>query len=244
MSTAPEILRVSPLHFLITAGPTREPIDPVRYISNRSSGKMGYAIAIAAADRGHLVQLVSGPVSLQPIRHPRVETVNVETAREMYLAVAARLREAQVAVMAAAVSDYRPRTAADRKIKKSGRDELVIELEKTDDILGSARSPLGFEGVLVGFAAETDRVAEYAREKLERKKCDLVVANDVSRRDIGFDAEDNELSLFFADGETAFLPKASKPELAFRLIELMEALVRSKGAADKPEDERELPDHC
>lgn len=212
------------LSFLITAGPTREPIDPVRYISNRSSGKMGYALATAAAERGHLVSLVSGPVSLPPPSHPGVTTLPVETAREMYQAVAARISQAQVAVMAAAVSDYRPRFVSPQKTKKSRLEQLHLELERTEDILGSARSPLGFQGLLVGFAAETERLEEYARDKLQRKRCDLIVANDVSRQDIGFDSADNEAVLFFADGSTRTLSKAPKTEVAALLIEIIELL--------------------
>jgi len=212
------------LHLLITAGPTREPIDPVRFISNRSSGKMGYAIAAAAAERGHRITLVTGPVALETIAHPYVETVRVETASEMYRAVAERLPQVQVAVMTAAVSDYRPKSVAPQKIKKSDQAPLVLELEETEDILGSARSRLGFDGLLVGFAAETERLEQHARAKLERKACDLLVANDVSRRDIGFDVGENEIALFFADGTSQMLPKAPKPELASRLIDAIERL--------------------
>lgn len=218
------------LAFLITAGPTREPIDPVRYLSNRSSGKMGYAIAAAAAARGHRVHLVSGPVSLEPIRHPAVQTTLVETAREMYQAVATGLKAVQVAVMSAAVADYRPIRIAPHKLKKTGREQLTLDLERTEDILGSARQPLGFQGLLVGFAAETEHLEQYARDKLLRKRCDLVVANDVSRSDIGFNADENELLLVFRDGATRRLPKAPKPELASLLIEVIEGLATS--AAD------------
>lgn len=219
------------LQFLLTAGPTREPIDPVRFISNRSSGRMGYSLAMAAAERGHRVLLVSGPVCLAPILHPGVKTIRVETARQMYEAVAETLNQVQIAVMTAAVADYRPRFVAVQKIKKTGLDSLVIELEKTDDILGSARSPLGFQGVLVGFAAETERLEEHAREKLKRKECDLIVANDVSRGDIGFDAGENEVGLFFTSGERQLLPKLTKVELASRLIEVIEALAAAKDSA-------------
>lgn len=219
-----------PLHFLITAGPTREPIDPVRYLSNRSSGKMGYALAAAAAARGHPVVLVSGPVSLAPVHHPAVAIVRVGTAEEMYQAVAAKIQQAQVVVMAAAVADYRPVRMAPQKLKKTGQPHLTLDLERTEDILGSARHPLGFRGLLVGFAAETERLEESARDKLARKSCDLVVANDVSRSDIGFEADSNELLLVFRGGEVRRLPKASKTELASHLIEVIEGLAIS--AAD------------
>jgi len=219
---------MSPLKILITAGPTREPIDPVRYISNRSSGKMGYAIAEAAAEAGHEVELISGPVHLAPPASPLVTITRVETAQEMFEAVEERIGTVQAAILTAAVADYRPVEVSEQKIKKTQQEAPVIRLEKTADILGSCRQVFGFKGVLIGFAAETQKVVEYARDKLDRKECDLIVANDVSRTDIGFDSNANEILLVSAEGERP-LPKASKSELARQLIDVMEGLAEAKG---------------
>ncbi|MFT5465646.1 MAG: phosphopantothenoylcysteine synthetase/decarboxylase [Verrucomicrobiales bacterium] len=214
------------MKFLITAGPTREPIDPVRFLSNRSSGKFGYAIASAAAEAGHEVVLISGPVAIPAPIQPHVRVITVETTRQMYEAVEARIREMDVAIMTAAVADYRPTHFEPNKIKKTQNANPVIHLEKTEDILGSARETMGFGGVLVGFAAETERLAEYATDKLERKRCDLIVANDVSRKDIGFDSDLNEISLFFAGGKSQLLPRRSKAELAVELVEIIGKIKR------------------
>jgi phosphopantothenoylcysteine decarboxylase/phosphopantothenate--cysteine ligase len=201
-------------HVLVTAGPTREPIDPVRFLSNRSSGRMGYAIAAAARQRGAAVMLVSGPVSLPaPFG---VELVRVETAAEMAEATLERAEAASVVVKAAAVADYRPVAIASRKIKK-GADTQVIELEKTVDILSALAAEKG-DRVLVGFAAETEDLVAHARQKLERKGVDLVVANDVSRGDAGFDADDNAATLVWHGGELE-LPLMSKAALADRILD-------------------------
>ena len=213
------------MHFLITAGPTREPIDPVRYLSNRSSGKMGYALAEAARAAGHSVTLISGPVVIAPPEG--LTPILVETAQEMYEAVAPRLSGADIAIFCAAVADYRVASLAAEKIKKS-EDELTLRLVKNPDILGSARTIFGFTGFLVGFAAETNDLAVHARDKLRRKKCDLIVANDVSRRETGFDVDLNEISLFFPDGTREDLPMASKRALAGQLIERIIALLPRK----------------
>lgn len=205
------------MKLLVTAGPTREPIDPVRYLTNRSSGKMGYAIADAAAHAGHCVLLISGPTTLDV--PAGVDFILVETASEMFSAVAAHLPRMDAAVFAAAVADYTPATPAAQKIKKSG-DPLSLELIKTKDILGSARGELGFTGFLVGFAAETENVESNARLKLAAKGCDLIVANDVSRSDIGFDAQENEALLVFADRTEPF-PKAPKHNLAIRIVSML-----------------------
>ena len=165
------------MNILVTAGSTREPIDPVRYLTNRSSGKMGYALANAGAQLGHRVTLISGPTNLDiPIN---VDYVPVETAQEMFEATSIHIARADAAIFSAAVADYRPATFAENKIRKS-EDHLTIELVRNADILGSARSEFHYEGVLVGFAAETENLEEHAREKLRHKSCDLVVANDVS----------------------------------------------------------------
>ncbi|MEP2775228.1 MAG: phosphopantothenoylcysteine decarboxylase [Luteolibacter sp.] len=207
------------MNILITAGPTREPLDPVRYLTNRSSGKMGYAIAGAAVHEGHRVLLISGPTSIDV--PDGVDFLPVETAAEMYEAVSNHIGRMDAAVFAAAVADYTPAEVAGEKIKKTG-DTLILELVKTRDILGSARGAMDFKGFLVGFAAETEKLEENARAKLQRKGCDLVVANDVSRPDIGFDSEDNEALLVFPDRTEPF-PKASKYELAMHLVGLAEA---------------------
>lgn len=203
------------MKFLITAGPTREPIDPVRYLTNRSSGRMGYALAGAARHEGHEVVLVSGPTQLDV--PAGVDFVQVETAQQMYEAVRDLLRGVDVAILCAAVADYRPVVCGTQKMKK-GAERMVLELEKTPDILGSMRSVFGFEGKLVGFAAETNDVIAYAQDKLQRKKCDFVVANDVSRSDIGFDTRENEVTLVFPN-HLVPLEKDTKEQIALRIIE-------------------------
>ncbi|TDU66207.1 phosphopantothenate-cysteine ligase/phosphopantothenoylcysteine decarboxylase/phosphopantothenate--cysteine ligase [Prosthecobacter fusiformis] len=203
------------MKILITAGPTREPLDPVRYLTNRSSGKMGYALAEAARDKGHEVTLISGPVVLAAPEG--VSLIKVETAREMYEAVRDRMEGQNIAIFSAAVADYRPAAIAEQKIKKTG-ETLTLTLEKTEDILGSARRVFGFTGFLVGFAAETERLLEHAHDKLVRKGCDLVIANDVSRAGIGFDSAENEVTLCLPDASPFPLPRQSKAVLARELI--------------------------
>lgn len=203
------------MKFLVTAGATREPLDPVRYLTNRSSGRMGYALAGAARHEGHDVLLISGPTTLDV--PPGVDFIQVETAQQMYDAVRDMLPGVDVAILCAAVADYRPVAVSEQKIKKSA-DRVVLELEKTPDILGSMRSVFGFEGKLIGFAAETQDVEAYARGKLERKQCDMIVANDVSRADIGFDSRENEVLLVYPD-HTIALEKDTKERIALRIIE-------------------------
>jgi phosphopantothenoylcysteine synthetase/decarboxylase len=209
------------MRFLITAGPTREPIDPVRYLSNRSSGRMGYALAAAALAKEHEVVLVSGPVSIPAPEGATI--VRVETAQQMYDAVAAAIPGTDAAIFCAAVADYRVAEIAGEKIKKTG-ETLTLTLVKTPDILGSARSVFGFTGLLVGFAAETEKLAEHAIDKLRRKGCDLLVANDVSRPDIAFDRDENEVELFYRDGRHETLARASKREIAEGLVARVEEL--------------------
>lgn len=205
------------MRILITAGPTREAIDPVRYISNQSSGKMGYALAEAAEKAGHEVILVSGPVNLAP--PAGVETIAVKSSHEMFEAVRDRIGDSvDAAIFCAAVADYRPKNIAAEKIKKNS-DSMTLEMEKTEDILGSARSVFGFKGTLVGFAAETHDLEKHAVEKMQQKGCDLLVANDVSRKDIGFDRDENEVRLFFADGRDERIPMQSKADLGVALIQ-------------------------
>ena len=203
---------------LVTAGPTREPIDPVRYISNRSSGKMGYAIADAARRRGATVTLVSGPTSL-PLPSG-VDVARITTAAEMYEAVMHHAAQNQVVIKAAAVADFAPVSPAADKIKKNDRDELTLTLKKTPDILQSLAGvkPRPF---VVAFAAETNSVEQNAKEKLERKNADLIVANDVSDASIGFDSDQNEVLVIARDGSTTHLQKAPKFVIANRILDLV-----------------------
>jgi phosphopantothenoylcysteine decarboxylase/phosphopantothenate--cysteine ligase len=208
-------------HVLVTAGPTHEPIDPVRYVANRSSGKQGYAIAAAAADAGARVTLVSGPVNLPT--PPGVERVDVETAREMAAAVDAAL-PVDVAVMVAAVADWRPASTAEQKIKKRGTAPAPLDLTENPDILaglatGARRPPL-----LIGFAAETQDVIRHAQEKRARKTVDWIVANDVSGDVMGGDANTVHI---VREGDVISLPKMPKDEVARALVErIADALAR------------------
>lgn len=201
---------------LITAGPTQEAIDPVRYLTNRSSGKMGYALAKAAARRGDRVILISGPTNLDIPEN--VDFIPVESAEDMYHTVEKYISRSDIAIFAAAVADYRPANLEKQKIKKDS-DTLTLELIKTKDILGSVRKIFNYTGTLVGFAAETNNVEENARKKLEKKGCDFLVANDVSRKDIGFDSNENEVFVLTKNGRQD-LPKDSKEHLAEHLIKI------------------------
>jgi len=213
------------MRFLITAGPTREPIDPVRYITNRSSGKMGYALAAAAREAGHTVTLISGPTNLQ--QPAGVNFVPVETARQMFDAVAGVIKAHEVAIFSAAVADYRPAEVATEKIKKA-EDHIALAMEKTADILGSARIQFGFDGFLVGFAAETQNLLQEAQTKLRRKACDMVVANDVSKPGTGFDSDENEVTLCLPGGKAVPLPRKSKTELAKEIVRFIEERVAAQ----------------
>ena len=203
------------LRTVITAGPTREPIDPVRYITNRSSGKMGFALAAAARQAGADVVLVSGPVSLPT--PPGVERVDIETAQEMYDAVHARIADTDLFIACAAVSDYRPRAPSDRKIKRSD-GELTLELTCSLDTLTSV-AKLANGPFTVGFAAETEDVSRHAREKLIRKGLDMIAANQVGP-DCGFDRETNSLTVLWK-GDEVQLDQTTKPILARRLVEII-----------------------
>ncbi|MGA8410059.1 MAG: bifunctional phosphopantothenoylcysteine decarboxylase/phosphopantothenate--cysteine ligase CoaBC [Candidatus Acidiferrales bacterium] len=200
---------------LVSAGPTCEDIDPVRFLTNRSSGKMGYALAEAAQRRGAHVILVSGPTELKIPEG--VDWVPVRATEQMHGSVLERAREANVAIMAAAVSDYRPAAAQDTKIKR-GSGGFTLELEPTPDILAELGREKG-NRVLVGFAAETDRVAENARGKLARKGADMIVANDVTQEGAGFDTDTNIVTLYLRDGREVPLPKMSKLEVADRILD-------------------------
>jgi len=200
---------------LVSAGPTCEDLDPVRFLTNRSSGKMGYAVAEAAAKRGAKVILVSGPVNLES--SAGIERIDVRTAEEMRRAVVEQFADASIAVLAAAVADYRPAQPHFEKIKK-GSAPLTISLEPTPDILAEVAKNKGSR-VVVGFAAETDHVAENARKKLASKNADLIVANDVTAEDAGFDRDTNVVTLFSRDGRDLALPKMPKSEVAQRILD-------------------------
>jgi phosphopantothenoylcysteine decarboxylase/phosphopantothenate--cysteine ligase len=200
---------------LVTAGPTCEDLDPVRYLTNRSSGKMGYAVAEAAALRGARVLLVSGPT---PLDTPAgVERLDVRSAEEMRRAVTERFPECSIAILAAAVADYRPVEKFDQKIKRN-KEPLTLSLEPTPDILASVAQSKG-ERLVVGFAAETERVAENARKKLTAKNADLIVANDVTAEGAGFDHDTNVVTLFARDGRDLPLPRMTKSEVAQRILD-------------------------
>ncbi|MEO8216029.1 MAG: bifunctional phosphopantothenoylcysteine decarboxylase/phosphopantothenate--cysteine ligase CoaBC [Acidobacteriota bacterium] len=204
------------LHILVTAGPTREPIDPVRYLSNRSSGKMGYALAEGARRRGATVTLISGPTSLTA--SAGIEVVPVTTAREMHEAVMVRLPGQQVILKAAAVADFTPTEVAGNKIKKNGTNELRLTLQPTTDIL-SAIAGVDPHPFIVAFAAETSDVEAYAREKLLRKQADMIVANDVSDATIGFDSDENQVTIIGRDGTISHVARASKRIVAERILD-------------------------
>lgn len=202
---------------VITAGPTREAIDPVRYISNHSSGKMGYALAQAAVDAGAHTVLISGPTAL--VAPQRAHAVAVISAEEMYEQSLQYGRDCDVFIAAAAVADFRPQQNLQQKLKKGKSDTMTLELVKNPDIVAAvaALTPKPFT---VGFSAETEQLVTFARDKLQRKKLDMVVANDVSQQDIGFNSEDNAVTLIFATGETT-ITQRSKQQLARDLVEVI-----------------------
>ena len=200
---------------LVTAGPTQEPIDPVRYVTNRSSGKMGYAIAEAAASRGARVILVSGPVNIPAPRG--VEVVPVRTAREMLDAVLARFEASSIIIKSAAVADYTVAAPAPHKMKKTSV-RLSLDLDPTTDILAELGRRKG-DRLLIGFAAETQDLIGYARKKLAAKNCDMMVANLVNQEGTGFESDLNEITLVLKTGENIALPKAPKRELADRIFD-------------------------
>jgi len=203
--------------FLVTAGPTREPLDPVRYLSNRSSGKMGYAIAAAALEEKHEVVLVSGPVAIAAPSGAKV--VPVTTGEEMFAAMSARLADCDVLVMCAAVCDYKPSHCASQKIPKQ-RGEFFLPLIPTRDILASLTS-LPHDCFVVGFAAETQELEKNAARKLLEKKCDLLVANEVGRADLGMEADENEVVIFSPNDPPKRLPRGKKIELARQLLKII-----------------------
>jgi phosphopantothenoylcysteine decarboxylase/phosphopantothenate--cysteine ligase len=217
---------------LVSAGPTYEDVDPVRYIGNRSSGRMGYALAAEAARRGAEVILVTGPTALDT---PAVrEVVKVRSAAEMHQAVLSRAADMDVVVMAAAVADYTPADRAAQKVPKGG-ETLTLLLKRTPDILGDLgqrRVATGGGPVLVGFAAETENVVANASAKREKKHADLIVANDVSRSDAGFDVDTNAVTIVGADGAEA-LPLQSKSRVAAEILDRVEKLLSVRGVVGR-----------
>ena len=205
---------------MITAGPTQEPLDPVRYITNRSSGKMGYALADAAAARGARVILVSGPVSLTPPHG--VETLRVTTALEMRAAVLDHLAESTIIIKSAAVADYHVAQVPTQKVKKTAA-KVSIDLDPTPDILAECGQRKG-DRILIGFAAETQNMVEEARRKLLSKNCDMVVGNLVSQQGIGFESDQNEVTLVLRTGEVEKIPQAPKRVIADRILDQVQRL--------------------
>ncbi|MGH9862368.1 MAG: bifunctional phosphopantothenoylcysteine decarboxylase/phosphopantothenate--cysteine ligase CoaBC [Candidatus Acidiferrales bacterium] len=210
---------------LVTAGPTVADLDPVRFLSNRSSGRMGYAVAEAARRRGARVILVSGPTALEP--PPVAQLEPVRTTEEMRAALKKHLPQASVVVKAAAVADFRPIRAAKEKIKR-GSGRLTLELEPTDDLLADVTAAPG-RRLVVGFAAESENVVENARAKLRTKKLDIVVANDITQNGAGFDAETNIVTILTRDGQEIALPKLSKLAVAHRILDEVVRLQAARG---------------
>ena len=205
---------------LITAGPTQEPLDPVRFMSNRSSGKMGYALADAAVARGARVILVSGPVSLSPPYG--VETIRVTTALEMRDVVMERLAESTIIIKSAAVADYHVASVPSQKVKKTAA-KVSIDLDPTPDILAECGQKKG-DRILIGFAAETQNMVEEAKRKMKSKNCDMVVGNLVSQQGIGFESDQNEVTLVLRTGEVERIAQAPKREIADRILDRVQRL--------------------
>ncbi len=205
------------MRFVVTAGPTREAIDPVRFVSNRSSGKMGYAIAEAASAAGHSVTLISGPATVAP--PDGAEFVSIITSDELHDAVHRAAPECDVLVMCAAVSDYKPATVARQKMKKR-KTPFALELVPTHDILASLPR-VNREFLVVGFAAETHDLELNARKKLREKNCDMIVANDVSKTDSGLESDENEVTIFFRNGESKKISRTSKKIIARELVKII-----------------------
>jgi phosphopantothenoylcysteine decarboxylase/phosphopantothenate--cysteine ligase len=206
---------------LVTAGPTREEIDPVRFLSNYSSGRMGYAIACAARNRGARVVLISGPVNLP--EPGGIETIQVISAQQMYQAVMAKAGQADLIIKAAAVADFRPVARGDQKIKKGGAETTSVELQRNPDILAELGRQKGSR-ILIGFAAETEELLKHALEKLKGKNLDMIVANDVTQEGAGFDSDTNIVRFLMADGKVEELPKMTKAEVAEILLDRATAL--------------------
>lgn len=205
-------------HILITAGPTLEPVDPVRYFSNHSSGKMGYALAEAAVSAGGKVTLVSGPVHLTP--PAGVDIIRVQTADEMLQTVLHHLPNADIIIKAAAVADYRPKVVHGQKIKKN-TDEFIVEMTKNPDIASEIGKRKRSDQLLIGFAAETEKLREHALAKLEKKRLDLIIANDVTQEGAGFGTDTNKVTLYDRQGREIVFPLLAKAELSRRLMKII-----------------------
>jgi phosphopantothenoylcysteine decarboxylase/phosphopantothenate--cysteine ligase len=204
------------VRFVVTAGPTREAIDPVRFISNRSSGKMGYAIAEAALAKKHEVTLISGPAGIAPPRGAK--NVSIITSDELHDAVHRAIRECDVLVMCAAVADYKPAAISARKMKKR-KTAFALKLIPTRDILVSL--PKRRRYLVVGFAAETHDLTQNAQKKLRAKNCDAIVANDVSGSETGMESDENEVTIFFRNGESQKISRTSKKIIARELVKII-----------------------
>ena len=206
-------------NIVVTAGGTQEPVDPVRCLTNRSSGKMGYAIAEAARNRGAQVTLISAPTSLPT--PPGIKVIDVNTAEEMLKAVQETVKKADALIMAAAVADFRPIAAAGKKIKRADLSDLTLELEKTPDILAQVKGDF----IRVGFAAESHDVVANARDKVKRKGLDLIVANDITEKDCGFGTETNRVTIIDSKGKAEELPLLHKSEVAEKILDRVKAVL-------------------
>jgi phosphopantothenoylcysteine synthetase/decarboxylase len=204
------------VRFVVTAGPTREAIDPVRFISNRSSGKMGYAIAEAALAKKHEVTLISGPASIAP--PPGAKIISITSSDELHAAVRRAIRECDVLVMCAAVADYKPAAVSAQKTKKR-KGAFALKLVPTPDILASL--PKRRRYLVVGFAAETHDLRKNAQKKLRAKNCDAIVANDVSGSETGMESDENEVEIFFRNGESETISRAPKKIIARALVKII-----------------------
>jgi phosphopantothenoylcysteine decarboxylase/phosphopantothenate--cysteine ligase len=215
---------------LVTAGPTQEPMDPVRFITNRSTGKMGYALATMARRRGAEVVLVAGPSALSIPRRD-VQVVSVRTAEEMKQAVLLEMERCSVVIKAAAVSDYRPKVISARKIKKTGATSS-LELERTTDILAEIGKNKG-DRILVGFAAETEDLVANARKKLLEKNLDMIVVNDVTKPGAGFGEDTNQVKILYVSGEVREHPMMSKEQVSSLILDEMVRLIRQRTGQSK-----------
>lgn len=214
------------LKILITAGPTYEKIDPVRFIGNYSSGKMGFALAEACAERGASVVLITGPVHLET-HHPNIRRINVESALQMYEAAMAAFPEQDAAILCAAVADYRPETCVDQKIKRTEAD-LVIRLVPNPDIAASLGRIATKDQTLVGFALETNNGEEHALGKLERKNLDFIVLNSLAEAGAGFQVDTNKITILSKDGSKIIYPIKLKTEVANDIIDQLNNVIRAK----------------
>jgi phosphopantothenoylcysteine decarboxylase/phosphopantothenate--cysteine ligase len=214
------------IKILITAGPTYEKIDPVRFIGNYSSGKMGFALARECAERGAQVTLIAGPVSLAT-PHPAIRRIDVESALEMYDAAMGAFAEQDAAILCAAVADYRPATVADTKIKRT-EEEMVIRLVANPDIAASLGRVARPEQTLAGFALETDNARAHALDKLRRKNLDFIVLNSLAEAGAGFQVDTNRITILTAQGEQTDYPLKPKSEVAVDIVDRLEQVIASK----------------